>query len=101
MIADTTFDNLYGMIKRGDLLGVRAWLVQGGDPNLLNRFGWTPLMAASMLGRTDIVELLLASGADPRLQNQFGDTATSLAALKGFHSTKDILEKAVAEDSRP
>ena len=83
------------VIKRGDLVGLRAWIASNGNVNLRNKYGWTPLMAAALHGRTDMVEALLAAGADARTANKGGDTAVSLARLKGFDRTAETIERAL------
>lgn len=94
---DDAFDGLHKLIKHGDTIALRKQLAAGTDPNLRNRFGWTPLMLAAMHGRGELVELLITSGADARLTNQFGDTAESLAENKGHHRLVQRLRNAARE----
>ncbi|TDB38514.1 MAG: ankyrin repeat domain-containing protein [Actinobacteria bacterium] len=89
---DQEFNQIEHLTKKGDLLGLRAWLDGGGDPNLSNEFGWTPLMLAALHGRTDFAQALVSRGADPDRQNEFGDTAKALALAKGFASTARAME---------
>ena len=86
-IDDATFQRIHRLIKKGDVVGIREWVAQGGDVNSRNRLGWTPLMLAALQGRTEIGELLLSLGADSNLTNKFGDTARSLAEQKGLSSS--------------
>ena len=74
---------------------MRAWLSEGGEANLRNKFGWSLLMAAAFHGRTDVVEELLAARADANLTNDFGDTAVGLARLKGFTRTAEVIERSM------
>lgn len=91
IVSNEVFDRIEQLTKRGDLLGLRAWLDEGGDPNVCNEFGWTPLMLAAMHGRTDFAQALLSGGADPDSENQFGDTARALALSKGFARTAEAI----------
>src|SRR5258708_6276345 len=97
MPGDTVFNKTHRLIKKGDLVGLRAALEGGLDPNLKNRFGWTLLMLAAMQGRPDLAELLISFGADPKFKNQFGDSAMTLAYLKGHQRLSAKLKR--AEDS--
>lgn len=54
--------------RAGDTGALRAWLDAGGDVNVHDNDGWTPLLAAAVRGHADAVDLLLAAGrADPAL----------------------------------
>ena len=44
-----------------------------------DKWGWTPLMAASANGKPEVVPVLLAAGADKDLRNNDGKTALDLA----------------------
>ena len=93
MPADSFFNKVHRFIKKGDIIAIRSHLKDGLDPNLTNRFGWTLLMLATLHGRTDIVNLLVASGADPSKVNKFGDSSDSLAMLKGYSKISAALRK--------
>jgi hypothetical protein len=94
---DSAFDRCGRLVKRGDLIGLRAWLRAGGDANLADRFGWTLLMLAALHGRTDVVGVLLEAGADARLQNRFGDTAKACALSSGHRRTAEHLGRALGD----
>jgi ankyrin repeat protein len=71
--------------KQNDLGRVRELLDHGADPNLQTGAGWTALMYASRLGRTDVVRLLLLDhGTDPNLQTRAGWTAMNWASYGGY-----------------
>ena len=51
-------------------LQIAAMLPQyGGDPNVRNRFGQTPLIEAVMSARLDVIECLVHAGADASLED--------------------------------
>lgn len=57
--------------RNADVEGLRRWLIRGGDPDVADEEGWTPLLIAAARGHASIVELLLfhdfpgARRADP------------------------------------
>ena len=55
-------------------------------------FGWTPLMIASMNGKSKIVSALIAEGAKISMTGKsFYDSALMFAASKGFSEVVDLL----------
>jgi hypothetical protein len=84
--------------RDGDVDALRAWLAGGGEPNLRDRDGWTPLLAAASHGRAAAVELLLhpeipgAPPADPALRYEAADALpVYLAAHAGDLETVRLL----------
>ena len=77
------FEAIHRLIKRGDSIAIRRELDDGRDPNLVNKYFWTLLMLAALVGNTKIGELLISCGADVSKINTHGDSALSLAAGKG------------------
>lgn len=67
----------------GHLNCVDFLLDEGADPNVLDRFGYTPLMRACFSGHARIARRLLESGANPRPSNADGLDALMLAAGEG------------------
>lgn len=56
----------------GNIDCVRALLRFGGDVNLQDKSGNTPLILATRSNYPEIVQLLIESGADPRVEDQYG-----------------------------
>ena len=48
---------------------MKALLAANANPNLQDEGGWTPLHLAELLGRKEIMRILLAAGANPCLQS--------------------------------
>ena len=93
MPADSLFNKIHRLTKKGDIIAIRLLLDEGLDPNLTNRFGWTLLMLAALHGRTDVADLLVSRGADPTKVNKFGDSPDSLAKCKGYRHFASALRK--------
>jgi len=86
--------------RRGDLETLTRWLAEGGDPDVSDQDGWTPLLVAAARGHAAVVELLLwheipgARRANPDIRfpgadalpiylaGQSGDLATVKAILR-------------------
>lgn len=45
--------------RDGDLATLTRWLTNGGDPDVSDRDGWTPLLIAAARGHAEVVHLLL------------------------------------------
>ncbi len=86
-----TFDDARRAIKTANLLSIRLALDGGMSPNLSNKFSWTLLMIAAVVGNTKIGELLIERGANPDKMNDFGETAFSLAAHAGHMPFVELL----------
>lgn len=65
---------LHIAVQRGDLLWVRFLLQRGGDPNIRNKKGITPIQLATALSFTDGVEALIKGGANVNVADQTGET---------------------------
>jgi ankyrin repeat protein len=97
-----TFDEVHKLIKKGDLMAVRAALDGGVDANLSNKFSWTLLMLAALEGNTPIAELLIARGAEIDKANAAGETALSLTACGGhLRLMKVLLAHGSSKGCRP
>lgn len=60
-----------------------VYLQAGVDPNVSDFKGLTPLMTASMFGKTSTASFLLGMGASHHLTDINGDTALHWASYKG------------------
>ena len=97
-----TFDEVHGLIKKGDLVSLRHELDRGLNANLSNRFSWTLLMLAALEGNTTIGELLISRRAPHDTTNDFGETALSLAAHHGHVPfVRILLANGASRDCRP
>ncbi|WP_337191206.1 ankyrin repeat domain-containing protein [Parapontixanthobacter aurantiacus] len=61
--------------KRRDVTWIRFLTSRGGDPNIADKKGVTPLQIAASLGFADGVEALVKAGADVENANAAGETA--------------------------
>ena len=56
---------LFQAVRRGDAALLKDLLRRGTPPDIRDRDGSTPLMAAALHGSAEMVALLLEHGADP------------------------------------
>lgn len=88
-------------LEAGDMSRV-AQLLEA-DPSLVDAKGghqqWTPLMAATLMGRLDMVRWLLDRGASIDLPGRDGETALLLAAVCGrLEVVQLLLERGASTD---
>lgn len=81
-------NNPFSLAKRGDLEGVRNYLIQGGSINSKDRAGNTLLVFAAMSGNADLVAYLLEKGANA--QEAYSDGTTPLHYASKAHHTEVI-----------
>jgi len=66
----------------GDMDAIRQHIAAGSDLNLQEpSMGSTPLISASVFGKTEVALALIEAGADVNLQNNEGSTALTTAAF--------------------
>lgn len=65
---------LFDAIRQNDIGKVKK-IIGTLDVNYRHSLGWTPLHLASVLGKSQIVKLLLDSGADPNAIDEFSNAA--------------------------
>jgi len=63
-----------------------------GDPDVTPKHGYTPLMEATLNGRAEMVEALLAAGADKTRMHPNGKRAADFARDKGHEELAKRLE---------
>ena len=86
-------------IALGDLDSILSHIEEGTDVNALIE-GTSPLLIATVLGRTDIVAALIKAGAEVDAQNQAnGATALAAAAFLGATEVAEALINAGADPS--
>ena len=74
---------LHAALQVGDDVLTTALLAQGGDPNLRDARGNTPLHLAVARDSSAAVRALLMQGADPNVANACGETPLGLALARG------------------
>lgn len=74
-------------------------LKNGGDPNLCNDDGVTPVHIAAIWGRVDNLKLLLGCGGDPYVRDLDGLTAFDYAAREQQWNVFDYLQNVVDESN--
>ena len=91
------FASALGAASKGDLEGVLAWLLGGGEVNAqANNSGSTLLQKASAGGAGAVVDALLAHGAKANMQDEEGVTALHAAAFIGHKGIVRSLVRAQA-----
>jgi len=79
LMAGSSSDEYYKAVRANDLPQLKK-LIAGGDVNIKDRHGATPLMYAAAVGSPEAVKLLLAAGADAKIKNAFDTTALTWGA---------------------
>ncbi len=88
---------LFEAITSQDLNFLRQYLLQGGDPNVRNENGSTPLHEAVYEGGPEMVSLLLEHQADVHLIDDYGNNAMHVAAMRGNLDEAKLLAALGAE----
>jgi ankyrin repeat protein len=81
--ADTSASALHWAAHNNDVGAVKRLLSEGADPNLANRFGFTPLHEAAIARNADMLEAMLDAGGDPNATFGEGETVLMTAARAG------------------
>lgn len=88
---------LYTLCKqkriRHDKAIVKLLLENEGDPNIIDRYNYSPLYWATMNNKIEIMEGLLKHGADPNIMTTYGHTALSRAIENKNKDAENLLRK--------
>ncbi|MGQ0734830.1 MAG: ankyrin repeat domain-containing protein [Acidobacteriota bacterium] len=83
---------LHWAARRGDLEMAQMLLYAGANAKASTRLGeQTPLLMASQIGHTGLVDVLIKAGADPKAATSNGTTPLMLAAASGSAPTVNLL----------
>ncbi|CAE7565340.1 ANKRD50 [Symbiodinium pilosum] len=93
------FQKLFGLIDSGDQAAVLESLDQqfGGDPNVADEAGTTPLLVAAKEGKVEIVQALMEKKADLMMADVDGDNPLMVAIAQGH---MEIVNNFMAADDR-
>ena len=95
-----TVRNLHSAVRRGDIETIRI-LLRCGDINVVDDSDWTALHCAAVVGKPDVVELLLQNHADVTAQNVHGCTPLHFAVKENNFEVVSILIAADADINAP
>ena len=79
---------------------VQRLLKKGAKPNVLNRYGASPLAEAVRVAGVRLVGILLEAGADANVSNEDGQTPLMLAARTGSVAVAELLVRHGADVNR-
>ena len=72
-------NNLIALILTNKINEIKKFIAEGGDVNLRDEWGLTPLITATFCNDPAIVKLLLRAGANEDIKNNEGKTALDIA----------------------
>ncbi|AMK77422.1 MULTISPECIES: ankyrin repeat domain-containing protein [Methylomonas] len=75
--------DIFDMARDGDTKAIAEYVKRGGDPNLANADGYTPLNLAAYHGHLPAVQVLHNAGANPCAEDGKGNNALMGVAFKG------------------
>jgi ankyrin repeat protein len=81
--SDTSASALHWAAHNNDLKAVERLLSEGADPNLANRFGFTPLHEAALVRNANMLERMLEAGGNANATFGEGETVLMTAARAG------------------
>lgn len=88
---------LFRLVERGDVAGLKAALADGADAKTRDGSGVSLLQAAAAKGDPALIELLLAEGAEVDRSCDAGNTPLMAAAAKGAVPVVEALLAAGAD----
>ncbi|MFH1038870.1 MAG: ankyrin repeat domain-containing protein [PVC group bacterium] len=77
--------------SKGDLTKVNELIADGGDVNVRDDEGWTPIYHALQNNHAAVVEALLENGADLNVRDPNGQTPLSLAVVYSGIETVELM----------
>lgn len=83
VFADLQKDFLWA-VESNNLTNVAKLLDKGANPNIPNRYSYTPLMIAAQEENEKLAELLLQADIKLDIRNKYGETAIMLASYHGL-----------------
>jgi len=72
---------LHMAVLQGNVDAVRQHIEAGSDLNQKDAFGSSPLILASVFGKTEVAQVLIDAGADLHIRNTEGGTPLHVAAF--------------------
>ncbi|MCE2688205.1 MAG: ankyrin repeat domain-containing protein [Rickettsiales bacterium] len=84
-------NNLIALILTNKINEIKKFIAEGGDVNLRDEWGLTPLIAATLCNDPAIVKILLRAGAKLDLQNNEGKTALDIAKEYDYQKIIELL----------
>jgi ankyrin repeat protein len=79
---------LHFAAREGRLEAARTLIAAGADLDILDEYGSTPLILATVNGHYDVAGALLEAGADPKIADEWGRTAVFIATDL---NTRDVI----------
>ncbi len=97
---------LSNAVLSGELTQVKAqFQATPEEINQIDKWGWTPLMWATLKRYTPIVKFLLENGADPNIAAQKADITIKAGAtpliICGYYGTPDLAKLLLAAKADP
>ncbi len=88
-------EDLHTAVLKGNMAALKQHIAAGSDLNVKeNMGGSTPLIMATLLGKTDMAKALIDAGANLNLKNNDGSTALHIAA---FFCRPEIVKQLLAK----
>jgi ankyrin repeat protein len=99
LLTDGTMLGMAVFKRRNTIL--RMLLDHGGNPNLIDRHGNTPLHDATYHNAYDGAQILLQKGADPDIPNAKGESARMVAIRHNDQKMIDLIESYTLDIKEP
>jgi len=92
-----SIEDFVKLTRINDIEGLGKFIDEGGDINIQDENGFTPLMVAIREEKEEIVELLIKAGADLKNENRMGETALIMSIKSGRIDFAEMLFKGGAD----